>query len=159
MIGLLRLLLGKVKAEGAFIVLLAVAGAGAWLYVQWRTAEARATDLRHRVDVICARAGVEFAPKVGKPGEECAATVGGLAAFRTKTGEESARALAEALADHDAKQLKDNQAARATAEAMRDAALKMEAADAEAERRNLVDREWTAAVNRVAGLRGANAAR
>lgn len=143
----------KLRAEMAFVVLLAVAAAGAWMYVRMRTAEADRDDLLRRAELICASAGGDFTAGKMARGEACRLKVAGLADFKARTDQITAETLAKALADHDARQLTDNNAARRAAEAARDAALRMETADAEAERRNLVDREWTAAVNGVAGLR------
>ncbi len=154
---MLKRLLGgvtaKLRAEGAFIVLLAVAAVGAWFYVEYRSTRADRDDLLRRAELICASAGGDFTAGTLKRGEACRLKVAGLADFRARSDQITAATLAKALADHDARQLTDNNAARRAAEAARDAAHRMEIADAQAERRNLVDREWTAAVNGVAGLR------
>lgn len=151
---MIRTLFAKLRAEAGFLVLLAVAGVGAWLYVQFQQVRADRDDAVHRAEVICAKAQSDWnATRDAKRGIACAARVAELLAFRTNADQESARLLAAAMAEANDRTLKDNQAARAAAEAARNAALRMEAADAQAERRNLVDREWTAAVNGVAGLR------
>lgn len=143
-----------IRDELSFIVLLVVAGVGAWLYVQMRDLRADRDDAVGRANTICARAGSDWsAADPAKRGAACLAKVRDLADFRTAAADQSARALGAAMAEAQARTLKDNQAARTAAEAARAAALRMEAADAEAERRNLVDREWFAAVNGVAGLR------
>jgi hypothetical protein len=154
----MRAFFAKLKAELGFIVLLAVAVAAAWLYVEWRTDRADRDRLLQTADLLCTAAGAEFTG-TGKMarGVVCKARIAALADFKNRTDEITANTLADALAAHDARQLTDNIAARAAAEAARDAANRMEIADAEAERRNLVDREWTAAVNGVAGLRPAGA--
>jgi hypothetical protein len=146
------------REQASFLVLLAVAIVGAWLYVHYRQTITDRDDLLRRAEVICARAGQPFeaSGKVAR-GVACSVRVAGLADFKAKTDELTAATLAKALADHDARQLTDNMAARTAAEAARAAALRMEIADANAERRNLVDREWFAAVNGVAGLRAAPA--
>jgi Skp family chaperone for outer membrane proteins len=146
----------KLTANISFVVLLVVAGIGAGLYVKAQHVRADRDDLLARVEKICERAGQPFEAtgKVAR-GVACSVRVAGLADFKAKTDELTAATLAKALADHDARQLTDNQAARSAAEAARAAALRMEIADANAERRNLVDREWFAAVNGVAGLRAA----
>lgn len=148
----------KLSANLSFVVLLLVAAIGATLYVKAAHIRADRDDLLRRVEVICARAGQPFEAtgKVAR-GVACNVKVAGLADFRAKTDELTAATLAQALADHDARQLTDNQAARAAAEAARSAAQRMEFADAKAERTNLVDRDWFAAVNGVAGLRAAPA--
>ncbi|MFK3888469.1 hypothetical protein [Sphingomonas sp. NPDC079357] len=149
---MIRLLFARLRAEAAFIVLLAVAGAGAWLYVQLRSTAADRDDLLRRAELICASAGGDFAAGKLRRGEACRLKVAALADFKARTDQITAETLTRALAEHDARQLTDNTAARRAAEAARDAAQRMETADAEADRRNLVDREWTAAVNGVAGL-------
>ncbi len=156
--GIITGLFAKLKGDFAFVVLLVVAAIGAALYVRTQHIAADRDDLLRRVEVICARAGQPFeaSGKVAR-GVACNLRIAGLADFKAKTDELTAATLAKALADHDARQLTDNQAARAAAEAARSAAQRMEIADAKAERTNLVDRDWFAAVNGVAGLRAAPA--
>ncbi len=155
---MIKKLLAKVRAEATFLVLLAVAGVGAFLYVQFQQVRADRDDLLHRAEVICARAGQDFAATAKAPrGTVCAIAVAGLSGFKANSDQLTAKTLADAMAAHDARQLTDTQAARAAAEAARTAAQRMEIADAQAERRNLVDRDWFAAVNGVAGLRPATA--
>jgi hypothetical protein len=150
---MIRTLFAMVKAEAAFLVLLAVAVAGAWLYVQYRQTGADRDDVLHRVEVICAGSGIAFAPDGQPRGKDCAARVASLVNFKAHTDELTAQTLAQALADHDARQNTDTLAARHAAEAAQSAALRMELADAEAERTNLVGADWMRAVNGVAGLR------
>jgi hypothetical protein len=153
---MIRMLFAKVKAEWTFLVLLAVAAAGAWLYVQYRQASADRDDVLHRVEIICAGSGAPF-PGTGKVqrGVACADQVAGLVRFKANSDQLAAATLAKAMADHDARQNDDTRAARAAAEAASSAAQRMEMADANAERTNLVDRDWFRAVNGVAGLRAA----
>ena len=154
---MIRTLFAKVKAEAFFLVLLAVAAVGAWLYVQYRQVSADRDDLQHTAQMICAGSGTGFAA-VGKlaRGDACAATVANLVKFKTDSAQLTAATLAQAMADHDARQNDDTRAARAAAEAASSAAQRMEMADAQAERTNLVDNEWFRAVNGVAGLRAAH---
>ncbi len=153
---MIRRLFAKVKAEAFFLVLLAVAAVGAWLYVQYRQVSADRDDLQHRAELICAGSGTDFAA-IGKTarGVRCAQTVAGLVKFKGDSDQLAAATLAQAMADHDARQNNDTRAARAAAEAASSAAQRMEMADAQAERTNLVDRDWFRAVNGVAGLRAA----
>ncbi len=144
----------RLKGELGFLVLLAVASAGAWLYVQYQQVRADRDRLQHWAEVTCAASGAPFAATgAAKPGQLCAARVTHLANYKASADEQTAQLLAQAMADHDARQSADTLAARAAADAARDAAHAMEAADAKAERTNLVDAEWFAALNRVAGLR------
>jgi len=154
---MIRALFAKVKAEAFFLVLLAVAAVGAWLYVQYRQVSADRDDLQHRAELICAGSGTDFAA-IGKTarGVRCAQTVAGLVKFKGDSDQLAAATLAQAMADHDARQNNDTRAARAAAEAASSAAQRMEMADAQAERTNLVDRDWFRAVNGVAGLRAAH---
>lgn len=153
---MIRALFAKVKAEAFFLVLLAVAAVGAWLYVQYRQVSADRDDLQHRAELICAGSGTDFAA-IGKTarGVRCAQTVAGLVKFKGDSDQLAAATLAQAMADHDARQNNDTRAARAAAEAASSATQRMEMADAQAERTNLVDRDWFRAVNGVAGLRAA----
>lgn len=141
----------RIAGDSAWFVLLAVAMVGAWLYVQFQQERAARDRVEHAAEVICAGSGTAFAEKGGK---DCARRVADLAGFKAQVDERTAATLAKALADHDARQNTDTEAARRAAEAARTAAERMEMADAKAEeRKNLVDREWFASVNGVAGLR------
>lgn len=151
---MIRTLFAKLRAEATFLVLLAVAGVGAWLYVQYREVRADRDDIRHRAEMICARAGVEWAAtKDAKRGVLCLRRAGELVTFKSTADQETARLLAAAMEEANARAARDVQSASLSAARMRDALTRMETVDAQAERRNLVDREWTAAVNGVAGLR------
>lgn len=125
-----------------------------YLYVQFQQVRADRDRLAHWAEVTCAAGGQPFAASgQAAPGQLCGARVANLASFKASADEKTAALLAQALADHDARQTADTNAARASAKAMRDAALAMEAADAKAERTNLVDSDWFTALNRLAGLR------
>jgi hypothetical protein len=144
----------KIRGEAAFLVLLAVAIVGAYLYVQYRSVVADRDDLQNRAEVICARAGADWsATKDAKRGVLCARRAAELATFKSTADQETARLLAAAMEEANARAAKDIETASISAARMRDALSRMETADAQAERRNLVDREWTSAVNGVAGLR------
>lgn len=151
---MIRTIFAKLKGEAAFLVLLAVAAVGAYLYVQARQARADRDRVVHWAEVTCAASGTTYASAAkAKPGEACTDQVAGLARFKATSDQRTAQLLAQALADHDARQIKDTNAALAAAQAARSAAALMEAADAKAERTNLVDADWFAALNRTAGLR------
>nr|WP_314469831.1 hypothetical protein [uncultured Sphingomonas sp.] len=151
---MIRTLFAKLRAEAAFLVLLAVAAAGAWLYVQLQQVRADRNDLQHTAEKICARAGADWAAtKQAKRGVLCARRAAELATFKATADQETARLLAQSMEEANARAARDIQSASLSAARMRDALTRMENADAQAERRNLVDREWTAAVNGVAGLR------
>lgn len=151
---MIRTLFAWVRAEATFLVLLAVAAAGAWLYVEVQRIRADRDDLLHTAEKICARAGADWAAtKEAKRGVLCARRAAELATFKSTADQETARLLAAAMEEANARAARDLQSASTSAARMRDALTRMENADAQAERRNLVDREWTAAVNGVAGLR------
>lgn len=151
---LLSPLFAKVRAEATFLVLLAVAAVGAYLYVQYQQVRADRDDLQHRAEMICARAGADWsATKDAKRGVLCARRAAELATFKSTADQETARLLADAMKDANARAARDIENASLSAARMGAALTKMETADAQAERRNLVDRDWTAAVNGVAGLR------
>lgn len=159
---LLSPIFAKVRAEATFLVLLVVAAAGAWLYVQYRQIRDDRDDVLHRAELICARTGAEWTAipaakgaKAVERGVACLRRAGDLAAFKATADERTAQILADAMRDGNARADRDAQLASTSAARMRDALSRMENADAQAERRNLVDAEWTAAVNHVAGLRPA----
>jgi len=151
---MIRKLFTALRGEATFLVLLAVAAVGAWLYVQFQQVRADRDDLQHQAQVICARAGAGWAAtKDAKRGVLCERRAAELATFKSTADQETARLLAAAMEEANARAARDIENASLSAARMRDALTRMETADAQAERRNLVDREWTAAVNGVAGLR------
>ena len=167
---LLTGLWAKLKGEIGFLVLLAVAIVGAWLYVQLQQIRADRDAVVQWAEVTCAGAGAGFGPSIdpakaidGKTvavkharGQLCTRRVTDLAGFKAQSDQQTAQLLAAAMREQAERQNTDTLAARSAAEAARSAAERMEAADAEAERKNLVDRDWFAAVNGVAVLRPAN---
>lgn len=145
-----------------WLTLVAVAAIGAWLYVQLAETRADRDRLAAQADVICAAAGEPFAASVvlvdGKPvardrGLRCRQAVAALVAFRSDTERTTAEALAAAMREREGKAAVDARAARDAAQALASATDRMEQADAEAERRNLLDRRWWTAFNDLAGLR------
>ncbi|WP_375292466.1 hypothetical protein [Sphingomonas melonis] len=162
MMSIVKLGWSKLRAEAAFIVLFAVAAAGAYLYVQYQRVSADRDDAIHRAEVICAKVGADWSAvpssktsKAVPRGATCARRAADLAAFKASADEQTARLLADTMKDANLRAAHDAQLASTSAARMRDALTRMENADAQAERRNLVDAEWTAAVNHVAGLRPA----
>lgn len=153
--------------ESAWIVLVAVAAAGAFFYVEFNQVRADRDQLDQTATLICAGANIPFAASTvevkdtngkartvtWKRGQRCAEHVAALLKFKSDVNEVTAHTLAAAMREQANRQNTDTLAARTAAEAARSAAERMEAADAEAERKNLVDHEWFAAVNGVAGLR------
>lgn len=142
-----------------FITLGAVA---AYLYVQLAETRADRDRLAASADVICAAAGEPFAASIVKVdgkavaaprGARCRQKVAGLVAFRDDTERATAETLAAAMRERAGKAAIDARAARDAAEALATATERMEIADAEAERRNRLDRDWWTAFNDLAGLR------
>lgn len=145
-----------------WLTLVVVAAIGAWLYVQLAETRVDRDRLAASADVICAAAGEPFAASVqtvdGKRvtidrGTRCRQQVAALVAFRTDTERASAEALAAAMREREGKAAVDARAARDAAEALAAATTRMEIADAEAERRNRLDRDWWTAFADLAGLR------
>ncbi len=146
--------LTRLRAEGAFIVLAIVAAIGAWLYVGREQARADRDDIAHRAELICTASGTGFAAQHGvERGAACQARVAALVQYQQHSAEIAAQQLAQAMKDHDARQMADNRAALATAQAANAATARMEAAEQNAQRTNLVGRDWYAALNGFAGLR------
>lgn len=145
-----------------WLTLVVVAVIGAWLYVQYAETRADRDQLAASVDVICAAAGEPFAASIAKVdgkivavprGTRCRQKVAGLVAFRDDTERTTAETLAAAMREREGKAAIDARAARDAAEALATATERMEIADAEAERRNRLDRDWWTAFNDLAGLR------
>ena len=151
-----------IRASRQWLTLVVVAAIGAWLYVQFAETRADRDRLLAQADVICASAGEPFVASVvlveGKPiargrGLRCRQRVTDLVAFRTDTERASAEVLAAAMREREGKAAVDARAARDAAQALTSATERMEIADAEAERRNRLDRDWWTAFNDLAGLR------
>jgi len=147
------------------LTLVVVAAIGAFLYVQLAETRADRDRLAAQADLICATAGEPFAASVvlvgDKPiarerGLRCRQRVTDLVAFRTDTERASAEVLAAAMREREGKAAVDARAARDAAQALTSATERMEIADAEAERRNRLDRDWWTAFNDLAGLRSPN---
>jgi hypothetical protein len=151
-----------IRASRQWLTLVVVAAIGAWLYVQYAETRADRDRLLAQADVICAAAGEPLAASIalvdGKSvtvarGIRCRQKVAGLVAFRDDTERQSAQALAAAMQEREGKAAIDARAARDAADALVTATERMEQADAEAERRNRLDRDWWLAFNDLAGLR------
>lgn len=145
---------GAITGAREWLTLLAVAGAAAWLYAQYASVRHDRDQLQAFADIACADAGASFAPGPGKKaGAECRAWIRDLAAFKRDTNSETARILADAMADQQRKTGVDAAHARRAAEAARAAAEKMGEADAAITEGDRVGAAWFGALNDVAGLR------
>jgi len=140
---------GWIGAERRWLVLLAIAGLGAWLYAHMAIAQAQRDALRAFADRTCAAAGAPYVAGAAK----CEQRIQSLAAFERDTNTETARILAEAIAERDGKTSADSLAARHAAEQARDAALNMEKADAKVGPDDQVNAAWFDALNHAGGLR------
>lgn len=140
-----------------WLTLLALGAAAAWLYIQWAEVRRDRDQLASWADATCAAAGTPFAGGAGVPaGQRCRAAVATAVAFRGDTERATAIALAAAMRERDAGAAADAQAAARDAASTRASLTRMEIADAEAESRRRVDRNWFAALNDIAGLRAPN---
>lgn len=149
----MKTLLAQIAGARAWLTLLVVAAAAAYLYAQLHAARSARDALVQWADATCAAAGTEFAPAGEPRGRACRLGVAHLAAFRNDTNAETARILADAAREREARLREDARIARDTAIAAADAARAMEKADAEIDSAGRVDRDWFARLNAVAGLR------
>lgn len=147
-------LLGGLKGELRFILLLAIVVAGAWLYVRARHAERDRDDVTRRAELVCAAVGVKWTAKhMRGPGEACADQARQLRADREAIDQQSVRLLTDAMKRANAQANADAQAARAALARARAAETRMEAANAKVDSNDHVDAEWFAALSDLAGLR------
>jgi hypothetical protein len=162
-----RKLFAAIGAAREWLTLLAVSAVAAWFYVQFAETRAERDALVKWAEVTCAGANAPFEAATeervdsnGKAvkvtfdrGQRCRTAVTTAVAFKAKSDQDTAQLLADAMRARETKAAADSALARTAAEAARDAALRMENADAEAFATNRVDRPWFAALNDVAGLR------
>jgi len=154
---MMALITGAAKALRMFLgsrwwVLLALAAAAAWFYVDARRARADRDAWSAWADRVCAFAGA--AAMQGKPrGQLCAQAVQDLAHFKAASQAETARLLVEAQRAREEKAAGDRAAAAADAADRRLAGAQMEEADAQVREDDRVDGNWFAALNRLGGLR------
>ncbi|MBB3877893.1 hypothetical protein [Sphingomonas pseudosanguinis] len=149
----LRTLLGRLKGELRFILLLAVVIAGAWLYVQARHAERDRDDVLRRAELVCAAVGIKWTAKhMRGPGEACADRARQLRADREAIDQQSVRLLTDVMRRANAQASADAQAARAALAQARAAETRMEAANGKVEH-DTVGADWFAALSDLAGLR------
>lgn len=161
-------LFAKIASSRQWLTLVAVGAAAAFLYIQWSRVTGQRDVAVAWSEKACAAAGVGYAATTetidGKrvnfaTGQRCHATIVDLVAFRTDTDRVTAKRLAAAMRDRDARTRTDAAHARAAAEAARAATERMETADAKAASTDRVDRDWFAALNDLAGLRAHPAGR
>lgn len=149
-----KTLFGGLKDELRFILLLAVAAVGAWLYVQARHAERDRDDTLKRAELVCAAVGVDWAEKhMRGPGTACALRARQLRTDREGIDRQTATILSDAIKAQAARSAADAQAARAALSRAQTAETRMEKADADADADDHVRADWFAALNDLAGLR------
>ena len=145
---------GGLRTELPFIILLAVAAVGCWLYVQARHAERDRDDVTRRAELVCAKVGVDWQEKHGRgPGAACADRVAQLRADREAIDRQTAALLGDAIARGNALSASDAQAARAALSRAQAAERKRETANAKVDATDHVRADWIAALNDLAGLR------
>lgn len=154
MIAIIRKLLGGLREEIQFIVLLVIAGVGAWLYVQARHAERDRDDVLKRAELVCAAVGVDWTEKhMGGPGTACRMRARQLRTDREAIDRQTSHILSDAMKAQAARSAADAQAARAAMARARAAENRMEKANADADATDHVGPDWIAALNDLAGLR------
>ncbi|MDB5688557.1 MAG: hypothetical protein JWL91_433, partial [Sphingomonas bacterium] len=106
-----------IAGNRSWLLLLAVAAAGAALYAWGAEGRADRTRLIHWADTVCASAGAELQPAKGARGAACAGAVADLARFRRDTNEQTAKLLLEDAQSRSTKMAADAQSARRSANA------------------------------------------
>lgn len=166
LLGLAVPFLGQLQAARAWLTLIVVAGAAAFLYWKFATVARERDQLRGFAAVACATAGAPFDASVDqvqgadgklrtvkrKRGELCQARMLALAAFERDATKASNRALAGALEQHATKSEADASAAASNAAAAVSAARRMEQAENDVPQDDRVGRDWFDALNELAGL-------
>jgi hypothetical protein len=153
MIAIAKRVIGWITGERSYIAFLAVAVAAAALYAWGALGRADRDKLVAWGNTVCASAGAELAPAKGARGEACRARVADLARYERDVSAETARILADAAKDREAKATRDADRARQIAADARAAAEAMEKANANIGTDNRVGGDWFGALNRLAGLR------
>jgi hypothetical protein len=146
-------LLALFAGSRSWLLLLAVASAGAALYAWGAQGRADRDRLLAWGDTVCAAAGAELRPDTGKRGAACALAIADLARFRRDTNEQTTKLLLDDARERSTKMAADALSARRSADAALAAKQQMEAADARIGEDDRVGGEWLAAFNRLAGLR------
>jgi hypothetical protein len=145
-------------AGNSWLVLIALGIALAALYVDDRRIRADRDAWASWAKETCAHAGAGI-EATGKPhkvamprGAACREAVQDLAKFHTDTLVATARTLAAAAAEHDAKATDDRTTAQAESGTRAAARTTMEKADAQIRNDDRVDGSWFAALNRLGGM-------
>lgn len=167
MTALLKAALGRIAADSAWFLLLAMGAVAAYLWAQLGAARADRDQLSAWATTVCADAGALFAAGTsaetttdGKRvtvdhgrGEVCRVQIRALAAYRHDTEAGTARLLAQHAQDQADKSKADLATARAAALAAEAAAQHMEEQNAAITDDDRVGPGWFGALNDLAGLR------
>lgn len=149
-----------------WLVLIAVVMVAACFYVKFELVRVDRDRLLGWATAACATTGEGFMPSIRKAtstggrsvtvivrrGARCEARIISLAAFERATAVESARIMADAVTDAEARTASDEALARIAAEAAREANERMEKANAKVED-DRTGSVWFDALNDLAGLR------
>lgn len=168
---MIKALSGAAKAASGFLgsswwVLLALASAAAWFYVDGQRVRADRDAWAGWGKQVCAFTGttpdattIEVATDKGKRrvkkarGQLCSEAVQDLASFKAQTIGKTADTLATAQVEREAKAKTDIATASRDAGARREAVTKMEEVDAQIGDDDRVDGNWFAGINDLGGLR------
>lgn len=161
---LAKLALGAVTGHGRWLLLLAVAAVAAALYAWGAEIRADRDHLLGWAERTCAATSAAFPASAAGPvppakkatvfprGARCEAEIRALVAFRRDAAESTAKLLADAIAEQDAKRSHDVASAARAARDARAAANIMENANAHVGPDDRVGRDWFDALNRAGGL-------
>jgi hypothetical protein len=152
-IALAKVAFGAVAGHGRWFLLLAVAAVAAGLYAWGAEGRADRARLQAWAERACAATSAPFPASKGHArGALCEAEIRALVADRRIAAESTAKLLAAAIAEQDAKRSRDVATAARAARDARAAATMMENANAHVGPDDRVGRDWFDALNRVAGL-------
>lgn len=156
MIALVKALRSAITARREWLTLLAVAGVGAWLYVQYEQVRRDRDAWSRWASTACAFVDAPIAADAGmvRRADACTVRLGMLARFERETLAESNRALAAHQAGERARMEGDAARAGADARTGREALAAMEKENDRIDQ-DRVSGPWFDALNRVAGLRRA----
>ncbi|WP_069337150.1 hypothetical protein [Sphingobium yanoikuyae] len=154
MIALVKAIWSGISVRREWLTLLAVAAAGAWLYVQYEQVRRDRDAWSRWASTACAFVDAPIAVDVGAPRrtDACTVRLGALASFERETLAESNRALAAHQAADRARMQGDAARAGADARTAREALAAMEKENDRIDQ-DRVSGPWFDALNRVAGLR------
>lgn len=154
MIALVKAIWSGILVRREWLTLLAVAAAGAWLYVQYEQVRRDRDAWSRWASTACAFVDAPIVFDVGAPRrtDACTVRLGALASFERETLSESNHVLAEHQAAERARAQGDAARAGADAAHARETLAAMEKQNDRIEQ-DRVGGPWFDALNRLAGLR------